>query len=162
MVYRPSDFTDNMGNYIARRNNVQIYGAGTKTILFAHGFGCDQNMWRFITPAFAQDYRLILFDYVGSGKSDLNAYSRARYSSLDGYTQDVLEICSALDLKEVIFVGHSVSSIVGILAAIESPYLWDCLILVAPSPCYINDQDYCGGFEHSDVEDMLDIMDKIT
>src|ERR1700755_2441058 len=106
---------------IVRRNNVKITGRGTQPMLFAHGFGCDQNMWRFITPDFEQDYRIVLFDYVGSGRSDLSAYDTARYSSLEGYAQDVLDIVRALDLRDVIFVGHSVSSMIGVLAANEEP-----------------------------------------
>src|ERR671910_746588 len=99
-----------MTSDILLRNNVKVTGGGTQPMMFAHGFGCDQNMWRFITPAFENDYRIILFDYVGSGKSDLGAYNPARYGSLDGYVEDVLDICKALDLEDVIFVGHSVSS----------------------------------------------------
>ena len=104
-----------MKQSILARNNVKITGKGTQPLLFAHGFGCDQNMWRFITPDFEDDYRIVLFDYVGSGKSDLAAYDPARYSTLDGYTQDVLDVCRELDLHDIIFVGHSVSSVVGLL-----------------------------------------------
>ncbi|MCK0124456.1 alpha/beta hydrolase [Gelidibacter sp. F2691] len=104
---------------IVSRNNVTIKGNGRQTIVFAHGFGCDQNMWRFITPAFEDDYRIVLFDYVGCGKSDLSAYHVERYSKLEGYAQDLLEVCQALELEDVIFVGHSVSSMIGVLAAIE-------------------------------------------
>lgn len=143
------------------RNNVTLLGQGTQPMLFAHGFGCDQNMWRFLTPAFEKDYKLILFDYVGSGKSDLNAYTLDRYSNLNGYVEDVLEICEALDLTNIIFVGHSVSSMIGVLASIQAPHRFDRLILVAPSPRYINElPHYWGGFERSDIEDLLDMMDK--
>ncbi len=146
---------------ILLRNNVKVLGQGRKPMIFAHGFGCDQNMWRFITPSFENNYQIVLFDYVGSGKSDLSAYCTDRYVHLNGYTKDVLEICEALSLKEVILVGHSVSSVIGLLASIEKPHLFDRLILVSPSPCYINDlPDYLGGFERKDIEDMLDIMDK--
>ena len=106
-----------MDTTIIARNNVRVFGQGTQPMLFAHGFGCDQNMWRFVTPAFEDDYRIVLFDYVGSGKSDIAAYDRDRYASLDGYAQDVLDVCHALDLHDVIFVGHSVSSMIGVLAA---------------------------------------------
>jgi sigma-B regulation protein RsbQ len=129
-------------------------------MLFAHGFGCDQNMWRFITPAFADDYRLVLFDYVGSGKSDWSAYRPERYEKLEGYTRDVLDICEALDLREIIFVGHSVSSIIGVLAANSAPERFAKLILVGPSPRYINDGDYIGGFERADIEGLLDMMER--
>lgn len=150
-----------MTQNILARNNVTVYGQGTQPMLFVHGFGCDQNMWRFVTPAFAADYKLILFDYVGSGKSDLQAYQPDRYVKLDGYTQDILEICEALALKQVILVGHSVSCITGLLAAIQQPEWFKCLILIGPSPCYINDPpDYIGGFERQDIEALLDIMEK--
>jgi len=125
-------------------------------MLFAHGFGCDQSMWRFVAPAFEKDYRVILFDYVGSGKSDWSAYEPERYATLDGYARDLLEICRELDLHEVIFVGHSVSSMVGILAANAEPDRFANLILIGPSPRYINDADYVGGFERVDIEGLLD------
>ena len=129
-------------------------------MLLAHGFGCDQNMWRFITPAFEDDYKIVLFDYVGSGKSDLTAYDPRRYGTLDGYAQDVIDICRALDLREVIFVGHSVSSMVGGLAARKEPDRFAQLIMVGPSPRYINAPGYVGGFEKADIEGLLDMMDK--
>jgi sigma-B regulation protein RsbQ len=149
-----------MDKSVLSRNNVKVFGNGSQPMLFAHGFGCDQNMWRFITPAFADDYRIVLFDYVGSGKSDLRAYSEQRYSSLDGYAQDLLDVCYALELEDVIFVGHSVSSMVGILAAIREPALFARLILVGPSPRYVNDLPYVGGFERRDIEELLDTMEK--
>lgn len=149
-----------MENKITKRNNVKIIGKGTQPILFAHGFGCDQNMWRFITPAFEDRYKVILFDYVGSGKSDLSAYNAERYGSLYGYAQDVLDICRELQLSRVIFVGHSVSSMIGLLAAVQQPDLFDKLIFIGPSPCYINDlPDYTGGFEKKDLEGLLETMD---
>ena len=110
-----------MSENVLVRNNVRVFGEGTQPMLFAHGFGCDQNMWRFVAPAFQERYRIVLFDYVGSGKSDLRAYDPERYGSLNGYAQDVLEIVEALDLRDVIFVGHSVSSVIGMLAAIRQP-----------------------------------------
>jgi sigma-B regulation protein RsbQ len=138
-----------------------MFGTGTQTLLFAHGFGCDQNMWRFITPAFENNYKIVLFDYVGSGKSDATAYNQERYSDLNGYCQDVLEICHAINLKDIIFVGHSVSCMIGVLAAIKEPDYFSQLIFVGPSPCYINDNDgYIGGFERKDIEELLDTMDK--
>jgi sigma-B regulation protein RsbQ len=142
------------------RNNVNVSGRGTRPMLFAHGFGCDQNMWRFITPAFENDYQIVLFDYVGSGKSDLRAYDASRYGKLDGYAQDVLDICHALDLRDVIFVGHSVSSMIGVLAANREPDRFSQLIMVGPSPRYINDEGYVGGFERGDITGLLDLMDK--
>ncbi|HEX9985533.1 MAG TPA: alpha/beta hydrolase [Thermoanaerobaculia bacterium] len=149
-----------MQNDIIARNNVNVTGKGTRPLLFAHGFGCDQNMWRFIVPAFENDYRVILFDYVGAGKSDVSAWSARRYSSLDGYAQDVLDICHALDLQDVTYVGHSVSSMVGVLAAKREPSLFSRLVMVGPSPRYINDGEYVGGFERADIEGLLDLMDK--
>ncbi|RYD82831.1 MAG: alpha/beta hydrolase, partial [Verrucomicrobiaceae bacterium] len=125
-----------------------------------HGFGCDQNMWRFITAAFEDDYRIILFDYVGSGKSDLSSYYPERYGRLEGYVQDVLEVCKALDLSDTVFVGHSVSSMVGVMASIQQPERFAQLVLVAPSPRYINDGDYVGGFDQADIEGLLDTMDR--
>lgn len=145
---------------IIQRNNVKVFGSGTQPMMFAHGFGCDQNMWRFVTPAFEHDYKIILFDYVGAGKSDIEAYNAERYANLNGYAQDVLEICEALNLQDVIFVGHSVSSMIGVLAAIKRERFFSKLILVGPSPCYINDKDYNGGFERKDIEGLLDTMDK--
>lgn len=150
-----------MNQNIITRNNINVFGQGKQTMLFAHGFGCDQNMWRFVTKAFEKDYKIVLFDYVGSGKSDINSYSVERYSHLNGYVQDVIEICRELSLKDVIFLGHSVSSMIGILASIQDPELFSHLLLVCPSPCYINSPpDYVGGFQKQDIEDMLDIMDK--
>ncbi|MBC7949094.1 MAG: alpha/beta hydrolase [Chitinophagaceae bacterium] len=149
-----------MPSPITKRNNVHIFGKGKQPMLFAHGFGCDQHMWRYLTPAFENDYKIILFDYVGSGHSDPAAYNVERYSSLQGYAMDVLEICEELKLSEVIFVGHSVSSMVGILAAIAKPEYFQHLILVGPSPCYINNGEYVGGFDRSDIEGMLETMEK--
>lgn len=150
-----------MAQDVLGRNNVKVSGRGPRPLLFAHGFGCDQNMWRFVTPAFEESYRVVLFDYVGSGKSNLQAYDARRYSSLRGYSQDVLEVCAALNLKDVIFVGHSVSSMIGVLAAVEEPQRFSRLLLVAPSPCYMNHPpDYIGGFERADIESLLDLMDK--
>ena len=149
-----------MNQSVLSRNNVKVFGNGSQPMLFAHGFGCDQHMWRFVTPAFSDDYRIVLFDYVGSGKSDLGAYDKNRYKSLDGYAQDVLDVCHALDLHDVIFVGHSVSGMVGVLAAIREPSRFSNLVLVGPSPRYINDGPYVGGFERHDIEELLDTMDK--
>ena len=146
---------------ILARNNVTISGRGTQPMLFAHGFGCDQNLWRFVAPAFEDDYRVIRFDYVGSGKSDLAAYDPERYASLEGYADDVLDICHALDLRDVIFVGHSVSSMIGVIAANREPDRFAHLILVGPSPRYLDDApDYVGGFGRADIEGLLEMMDR--
>lgn len=146
---------------LLRRNNVQIAGDGDHTLLLAHGFGCDQNMWRFLTPSLLPRYRIVLFDYVGSGRSELAAYENGRYSRLDGYAQDILEICGTLGLKGVTFVGHSVSSMIGLIASISEPAYFDRLVMVCPSPCFLNKPpDYMGGFERRDLEQLLDLMDK--
>jgi sigma-B regulation protein RsbQ len=145
---------------VISRNNVKITGRGTQPMLFAHGFGCDQNMWRFVAPQFEDDYKVILFDYVGSGKSDLGSYDAEKYSNLAGYAQDVLEIVRQLDLNDVIFVGHSVSSMVGVLAANEEPERFAKLIMIGPSPRYINDSGYVGGFEQKDIQGLFDMMDQ--
>jgi sigma-B regulation protein RsbQ len=145
---------------VLRRNNVTVTGSGTQPMLFAHGFGCDQNMWRYITPAFQNDYKVVLFDYVGCGRSDINAYDANRYNNLRGYAQDIVEICEALDLRDVIFVGHSVSSMIGVLAASMAPDRFAKLIMVGPSPRYINDVEYVGGFERGDIEGLLNMMER--
>ena len=146
---------------VLRRNNVKVSGRGTQPMLFAHGFGCDQNMWRFVAPAFADDYRIVLFDYVGSGRSDVAAYDPERYASLDGYAADVLDVCRAADLRDAVFVGHSVSAMVGVLAAKREPERFSDLIMIGPSPRYLNDApEYVGGFERSDIEGLLETMDK--
>ena len=150
-----------MASDVISRNNVKVFGSGKQAMLFAHGFGCDQNMWRYLTPAFEKDYKIVLFDYVGAGRSDLKAYDPSRYSNLEGYAQDVLDVCEALELEHVIYVGHSVSSIVGILASIKRPGLFERLVMVGPSPCYINDPpDYVGGFDREDIVGLLDLMEK--
>ena len=129
-------------------------------MVFAHGYGCDQNMWRFVTPAFQEDYKIVLFDHVGAGASDLEAFSPAKYATLEGYAQDVLEICLELELENISFVGHSVSAMIGLLAAIKEPQRFDKLIFVGPSPCYLNDGEYHGGFSREDIEGLLDFLDR--
>ncbi len=128
-------------------------------MLFAHGFGCDQNLWRFVTPMFESNFRVIVFDYVGAGSSEIAAYDSQRYSSLKGYADDVIDICRALDLRDVIFVGHSVSAMIGALVAIAEPSLFAKLVMVGPSPRYINTDDYIGGFDAADIEELLVSLD---
>jgi sigma-B regulation protein RsbQ len=128
-------------------------------MVFAHGFGCDQNMWRFVWPAFTGEYRIVLFDHVGAGGSDAQAYEPQRYSSLEGYAADVLELCHELELSEVVFVGHSVSAMIGVLAAAAEPELFARLVLVGPSPRYINDGDYVGGFAREDIAGLLQSLE---
>ena len=128
-------------------------------MVFAHGFGCDQNMWRFVAPAFEQSHRVVLFDHVGAGQSDTSAYDRHKYATLDGYATDVLEICRALQLSDVIFVGHSVSAMIGVLAAKREPGRFKALVLVGPSPRYVDDEGYVGGFTRQDIEGLLNSLD---
>jgi sigma-B regulation protein RsbQ len=144
---------------ILTRNNVRVIGDCGQTMLFANGFGCDQNVWRNLIPAFKGQYQLILFDYVGAGQSDLSAYDSLRYSTLDGYATDILEIIEALSLSDIIFIGHSVSSMIGIRAAIKHPSYFRQLIFVSPSPCYINEESYVGGMDKSDLDGLFTMMD---
>jgi sigma-B regulation protein RsbQ len=142
------------------RNNVHVFGVPeARPMVFAHGFGCDQNMWRFVWPRFADDHRIVLFDHVGHGGSDHASFDRRRYASLDGYARDVLEICAELELEDVVYVGHSVSAMIGALAAIREPARFARLVMVGPSPRYIDDGDYVGGFTHADIEELLDSLD---
>jgi sigma-B regulation protein RsbQ len=141
------------------RNNVTVTGDGPITMVFAHGFGCDQSMWRFLTPNYIDRFRVLTFDLVGSGASDLSAYDRSKYGTLHGYADDLLEIIAEHAGKPVIFVGHSVSSIIGMLAAIKAPELFAAQVMVGPSPCYIDEGDYIGGFSRADIEDLLETMD---
>lgn len=143
------------------RNNVHISGKGEKTIIFAPGFGCDQTVWSTVAPAFEEEYNVVLFDYVGMGKSNLSAFDPIKYGQLSGYAQDILDVCAALDLKDALFIGHSVSGMIGLLASIQQADLFSKLIMVAPSPCYLNDPpEYYGGFEHEDLVGLLDMMEK--
>jgi len=141
---------------VVRRNNVTVTGNPQgRTVVLAHGFGCDQNMWRLTVPALVRDYRVVLFDYVGAGRSDSTAFSEHRYSSLDGYAEDVVELCEALDLRDAVFVGHSVSAMIGVLAAGMAPERIGALVMVAPSPRYIDDDGYRGGFSAEDIDELL-------
>ncbi len=144
---------------IVRRNNVKVFGNGKEVLMFAHGFGCDQTMWRYITPAFEEYYKIVLFDYVGCGKSDIEQYNTERYNTLHGYALDILDVCQELQLKNIVFVGHSVSAMIGLLASTQDQELFQNLILICPSPCYINQPDYFGGFEKKDLEGLMDIME---
>jgi len=133
--------------------------ADAPVLMLAHGFGCDQNMWRLIAPDLAKDFRVVLFDHVGSGRSDLSAWQPERYATLHGYADDVLRICAELELRDVIFVGHSVSSMIGVLAANAEPDRFAKLILVGPSPRYVDDSGYRGGFSQDDIDELLDSLD---
>lgn len=142
---------------VLRRNNVTVHGAG-RPMVFAHGFGCSQEMWRFVAPHF-DDHRVVLFDLVGAGGSDLSAYRPGKYDSLDGYAADLLELLEALDLHDVVFVGHSVSAMIGVLAANRDASRFGALVLVGPSPRYIDDDGYTGGFSAADIDALLDSLD---
>lgn len=144
---------------IAQRNNVQVTGSGPSTMVLAHGFGCDQNMWRKLVPAYENRYRIVLFDLVGSGNSDLSAYDQARYDTLHGYADDVVEIVDGFAQGPVVFVGHSVSAMIGLLANLKTPDRFRAQVMVGPSPCYINDGDYFGGFERQDIEGLLETLE---
>ncbi|HMV44452.1 MAG TPA: alpha/beta hydrolase [Leptospiraceae bacterium] len=144
---------------VIKRNNISIKGEGKKVMLFAHGYGCDQNMWRFITPEFEKDYQVILFDHIGSGKSDLGYYNKNKYAKLHGYANDILDICDALNLKNVILVGHSVSTMIALLAANKNKSLFSHIIMICPSPCYINEENYIGGFSKEDILEMLESLE---
>lgn len=142
-----------------QRNNVRVTGDGPEAMIFAHGFGCDQNMWRFLVPHFSARFKVITFDLTGSGKSDLSAYDRAKYASLQGYADDVLEILDELKVERAVFVGHSVSTMIGLLATIAAPQRFSSQLMLGPSPCYLNDGDYQGGFSREDIEELLNTMD---
>src|SRR5690606_16594259 len=141
------------------RNNIKISGKGTQPIMFAHGYGCDQNMWRFVYPAFEDNYKIVLFDHTGAGNSDESLYSYEKYSSLEGYAVDFLEICEELELENVILVSHSVSSMIAVLAAAKEPNRFSKLILIGPSACYIDDDNYKGGFSKEDIDELIEALD---
>ena len=143
----------------SERHNAKVTGSGERAMVFAHGFGCDQNMWRLAAPAFERDFRVVLFDHVGAGGSDPSAYDPAKYSALGGYAGDVVELCRELGVRGGVFVGHSVSAMVGVLGAKRAPELFGDLVLVGPSPRYIDDADYVGGFSEAQVHELLDFLD---
>ena len=144
---------------VIARNRVRVNGVDGRPMVFAHGFGCDQEMWRLVVPAFEPDHRVVLFDHVGSGRSDLSAYDPVKYNALDGYAEDVVEICRELGLDDVVFVGHSVSAMIGVLAAARAPGLFGALVMVGPNPRYVDDGDYTGGFTREDVVALLESLD---
>ncbi|MGW4026830.1 alpha/beta fold hydrolase [Streptomyces sp. NPDC005009] len=145
---------------IHRRNNIRVTGRTSgRTVVLVHGFGCDQNMWRLVEPALAEDFRVVLFDYVGAGRSDLSAWQEERYSSLDGYARDVVEVCEELDLRDAVVVGHSVSAMAGVLAGAAAPDRIGSLVMVCPSPCYIDEDGYRGGFSAEDIDELLESLE---
>lgn len=144
---------------VLRRNNVIVSGDGPRTMMFAHGYGCDLTAWRAVAPAFMDDWRVVLFDHVGFGGSDLSAYAPWRYRDLGDYATDVLEIMAALDLHDAVFVGHSMAATMGMLAAIAQPSRFAALVMVCPSPCFIDNDDYQCGFSRADVEGLIEVID---
>ena len=145
---------------VLKRNNVTVLGAGNKVLFFAHGFGCDQNAWKYIQNFFTENYKLVLFDFVGAGKSDLSYYNPQKYASLDGYVDDVIEICDALELRNAIFIGHSVACMIGALASIKRSDIFEKLVFIGPSPCYIGKEDYIGGFDPETIDSLLEVMEE--
>ncbi|OLY91413.1 sigma-B regulation protein RsbQ [Cnuella takakiae] len=144
---------------VLKRNNVSIQGKGEETIIFAHGFGCNQNTWREVAPAFEDRYRVVLFDYVGSGQSNRNAYDPQKYSSLEGYAQDILDICHDLGGNDFILVAHSVSCMIAVSAALQEPQLFKKLVFVSPSPYFFADGEYNGGLDKQDIDGLFEMMD---
>jgi sigma-B regulation protein RsbQ len=145
---------------VLARSNVQVHGrADGPPMVFSHGFGCDQNMWRYVWPEFTDEYRVVLFDHVGHGRSDHSSFDPARYATLDGYARDVLDILAALELEDVVYVGHSVSAMIGVLASNVEPERFGRLVLIGPSPRYVDDGDYVGGFSAQDIEGLLASLD---
>jgi sigma-B regulation protein RsbQ len=146
---------------VAERHNVTIAGSGTRPMMFAHGFGCDQNMWRFVAPAFEGDFKVILFDHVGAGGSDLSAYDNQRHATLAGYADDVVRLAEELGVRDGVFVGHSVSAMIGLLAIKQVPHLFSDLVMVGPSPRYTNDPaaGYVGGFDEVQIHELLEFLD---
>ena len=141
------------------KNNVQVSGDGGATIVFTHGFGCDQTMWRFLAPGFRDRFRVITYDLTGSGHSDLSAYNRERYGTLHGFAHDLLNIVEECATGHVVLAGHSVGAMIGMLATIAAPQRFLAQVMVSPSACYINDGDYVGGFERADIDELLETMD---
>lgn len=154
-----SNETPHAGPDLMTRFAAKVSGDGSQTIMFAHGFGCDQAMWRYVAPAFQTDFRVVLFDFVGAGSSDLSAYDPQRHANLSGYADDVVALARSLDIRGGVFVGHSVSAMIGILAAKQAPELFEKLVLVGPSPRYTNDGDYTGGFTAEQIEELLEFLD---
>lgn len=148
--------------HVLGRNHVAVSGrSGAPVVMLAHGFGCDQNLWRLVVPMLEPDFTVVLFDHVGAGRSDLSAWNPRRYAAMDGYAEDVLEICRALDVGPVVFVGHSVSAMMGVLAAARDPGLFAGLVLLAPSPCFVDDPatGYRGGFSTAEIDELLESLD---
>ncbi len=149
-----------MQKSLKERFNIKVSGKGTRPIMFIHGLGCDQTIWKKVVPAFEDEYKVILFDHMGAGESNLSFYDPEKYSSLEGYASDIISIVNELDLSKVILIGHSVSNMIGLLAVIAAPDLFEKIVMVSPSPCYINDHSYIGGFARKEIENLLGTMRK--
>lgn len=143
-----------------RRNHVSVRGHGASPLVFGHGFGCDQRVWERVQPHFETSHRCVLFDYVGCGRSEPGEYDESRYETLDGYAQDLLEVCGSLELHGATFIGHSVSAMIGVLAEVAAPGTFSRMVLLAPSPRYIDDPPYIGGFTREDIAALLTLMDQ--
>ena len=150
---------DNTAVRVIGRNDVHVHGSGDRAMMFAHGFGCDQNMWRFVEPAFESEFKTVLFDHVGAGGSDLTAYDKTKYSTLEGYADDVIEIGREIGLKDAVFVGHSVSSMIGALAAQKAPGMFGKLVMIGPSARYVDDHYYVGGFSEKQIDELLQFLE---
>ena len=144
---------------LQQRNNVKVTGGGPATMVFSHGFGCDQNMWRLLVPHYAARFRVVTFDLVGAGMSDVSAYDRHKYGSLQGYASDLLELIGAFAQGPVVFVGHSVSAMIGLVAAVREPRAIAAHVMMGPSPCYVDDGSYVGGFSRADIDSLLETLE---
>jgi len=144
---------------VCKRHHVRVIGQGPQTLLFCNGFNCNQQVWNYLTPKLATRYRLVLYDQIGTGQADSSAYDPQKYATIQGLVQDLLDICEALDLQQVVVVGHSLGATVALLAAIQAPRYFAKAILLAASPCYVNEPGYYGGFEHNDLLDLIGEMD---
>ncbi len=140
---------------IITRNNVKISGAGEEVLMLSHGYGCSQKMWSLVLPELEKTHRVVLFDHIGSGASEVAYYDKVKYGSLNGYAEDVIEVIQELGIGPVTFVGHSVSAMIGVSAANKRPDLFRGLVLVTPSPCYVNTGDYVGGFTRDAIEGLI-------
>jgi sigma-B regulation protein RsbQ len=145
---------------VSARNDLRVSGpADGRPIVFVHGFGCDQEMWRFLVPDFATDHKVVTFDLVGFGSSDVSAYDPQRYGTLRGHAEDLVQICRELELSDVVLVGHSVSAMIGVLAQQQAPEIFGALVMIGPNPRYVDDGDYTGGFSRADIAGLLDALD---
>lgn len=145
---------------VLQRHNVNRSGAGGgRPLIFAHGYGCDQNVWQPVASALAADHEVVLYDCAGCGMADPTVYDPVRHATLEGHADDLIAICEAAELDRPVLMAHSVGTMIGVLAAQRRPHLFDSLVLLAPSPSYLNDGDYVGGFERDDIDRLLDTLD---